>query len=161
MRWLECDTFNCSVQRALDVVGDRWSLLILREAFHGVRRFDDMATHLRISESVLTRRLRGLMEADVLTRVAYRGPGARTRYEYRLTERGMELFPVITALMQWGDRHLVDEPTSAWSVTHKTCGEPVEVVVRCVHDHEVLDPYQTRTEPGPAARRLPTSTEAG
>jgi DNA-binding HxlR family transcriptional regulator len=144
------------VQRALGIVGDRWSLLILREAFHGVRRFDDMAAHLGISESVLTRRLRGLVEANVLTRVAYRGPGVRTRYEYRLTEQGMDLFPVITALMQWGDRYLADEGGGAWTVTHEACGEPVEVVVRCAHDHEVLDPYHTHTTPGPGARRLST-----
>jgi DNA-binding HxlR family transcriptional regulator len=157
MRWLEVDPSNCSVQRALDVVGDRWSLLILREAFNGVRRFDDIATHLGISQSVLARRLSGLVEANVLERATYRAPGERTRHEYRLTERGLTLFPVITALMQWGDRYLADEAGPAWSVAHRDCGHHVEVVVRCAQDHEALGPFQTRTGPGPGARSRPIS----
>lgn len=154
MTWLEVDPSNCSVQRALDIVGDRWSLLVLREAFNGVRRFDDIAAHLGISQSVLARRLKTLVDAHVLERAAYRAVGERTRHEYRLTEQGLALFPVITALMQWGDRYLADEAGGAWSVRHRDCGEPVEVVVRCSHDHEALDPFQTRTGPGPGARRL-------
>lgn len=152
MEWLEVDTSNCSVQRTLDIVGDRWSLLILREAFNGVRRFDDIAGHLRISQSVLARRLRGLVDASILERSAYRGVGARTRYEYRLTERGMALFPVITGLMQWGDRYLADEQGGSWNVHHRDCDQPVEVVVRCSADLKPLGPLHTRTSPGPAAR---------
>jgi DNA-binding HxlR family transcriptional regulator len=146
------DTSNCSVQRALDVVGDRGSLLILRESFNGVRRFDQFADHLCVSESVLTRRLRRLVEANVLQRVAYRSPGLRTRHEYRLTERGRDLFPVITALMQWGDRHLAEQAGGAWTVTHAGCGEPVEVVVRCSTHLGALTAEETRTAPGPGVR---------
>ena len=152
MRWLELDTANCSVQRTLDLVGDRWSLLILREAFNGVRRFDDLADHLGVSESVLARRLRALVDGGVLERHAYRPAGERTRHDYRLTERGLELLPVVVALMQWGDRHLADPEGGSWTVTHRACGHPVEAVVRCGHDHEDLTAADTATTPGSGAR---------
>lgn len=152
MRWLEVDPSNCSVRRALDVIGDRWSLLILREAFNGVRRFDDLATHLDISESVLARRLRGLVEAGVLNRIPYRAAGQRTRHDYQLTAKGRDLFPVVVALLQWGDRYLADDAGGSWSVTHADCGEPVEVVVRCPEHGDPLTPFDTRTAPGPSAR---------
>lgn len=152
MSWLDLDTDNCSVQRALDIVGDRWSLLILREAFNGVRRFDDLAAHLQVSDSVLSRRLRALVEGGVLERRPYRVAGERTRHDYRLTERGRDLFPVITALMAWGDRHLADGAGPAWSVRHAGCGQPVETVVCCPADGEVLTAGDTETGPGPGAR---------
>lgn len=154
MEWLETDTENCSVQRALDVVGDRWSLLILREAFNGVRRFDDIARHLGVSESVLTRRLRVLVDAGVLRREPYRAAGARTRYDYRLTPRGLDLFPVLIALLRWGDRHLAGDEGGAWSVRHAECGTPVEAVVRCPEHGTDVGPFETSTGPGPAARPL-------
>lgn len=154
MQWLELDTANCSVQRTLDVVGDRWSLLILREAFNGVRRFDDLATHLGISESVLARRLRTLTDAGILERHAYRPDGERARHDYRLTARGLELLPVIVALMQWGDRHLADPEGGSWTVTHRDCGCPAEVVVRCRHDHQDLEAGDTATAAGPGAKAL-------
>ena len=154
MEWLELDTANCSVQRTLDVIGDRWSLLILREAFNGVRRSDDLAGHLAISESVLARRLRSLVDAGVLERHAYRLAGERARHDYRLTVRGLELLPVIVALMQWGDRHLADAEGGSWTVTHRDCGHPAEAVVRCRHDHQDLEAGDTSTAAGPAAKAL-------
>jgi DNA-binding HxlR family transcriptional regulator len=160
MRWLEVDPSNCSVQRTLDVIGDRWSLLVLREAFNGVRRFDDIAAHLGVSQSVLARRLQALVDGNVLARSAYREAGRRTRHEYRLTEQGRELFPVITALMQWGDRYLADDAGPAWSVRHHDCGAPIETVARCTTDHQALDTFHTRTTAGPGARALPTPPPA-
>lgn len=151
VQWLDLDTANCSVQRTLDVVGDRWSLLILRETVNGVRRFDDLATHLAISESVLAKRLRGLVDGGILERRAYRPAGERTRHEYRLTEAGLDLLPVVLALMQWGDRHRADPEGGSWAVTHRACGHPAEVVVRCRHDHQDLGAGDTATAPGPGA----------
>ncbi|MCD2194795.1 helix-turn-helix transcriptional regulator [Actinomycetospora endophytica] len=155
MSWLDLDTGNCSVQRALDVIGDRWSLLILRETFNGVRRFDDLAGHLAISESVLSRRLRSLVEAGVLERSAYRAAGQRTRHQYRLTERGLDLLPVLTSLMEWGDRHLADEAGVAWEVHHADCGHRVETVVRCPAHEQTLGPLDTSTAAGPGACARP------
>jgi DNA-binding HxlR family transcriptional regulator len=152
VRWLEMDTSNCSVQRTLDLVGDRWSLLILREAFNGVRRFDDLARHLGVSESVLSRRLVALVDGGILEKHAYRPAGQRTRQEYRLTVAGLELFPVLVALMQWGDRHVADPDGGSWAVTHAGCGSPVEAVVRCPEHDLALGPSETATAPGPGAR---------
>ena len=105
MEWLDTSTENCSVQRTLDVIGEKWTLLVLREAFNGVRRFDDMRRHLRVSESVLADRLRTLVDAGVLDTAPYQAPGQRSRREYRLTAKGFDLYPILIALLQWGDRY--------------------------------------------------------
>src|SRR5579859_440268 len=95
---------RCTVARTLDVISTRSAFLILREAFYGTTRFDDFATRAGISEPVTAARLRELVENGLLEREAYREPGQRTRQQYRLTEKGAELFPALVALMQWGDR---------------------------------------------------------
>src|SRR6266516_2326119 len=96
----------CSVARTLDVIGERWSLLVLREVFLGVRRFESIREATGAPRAVLADRLRSLVDAGVLVRREYREDGARTRHEYRLTEAGRELQPALTALMQWGDKYL-------------------------------------------------------
>lgn len=93
-------TENCPIQRALDVVGEKWTLLILRDAAKGVRRFEDFRRHVGLSEAVLSQRLRTLAAAGVLQTQPYREPGSRTRLEYGLTQRGWDLWPVLTALLQ-------------------------------------------------------------
>ena len=154
MQWLDLDTSNCSIQRTLDLIGDRWSLLVLREAFNGVRRFDDLSGHLGVSDSVLSRRLQALVDAGILARTPYRAEGSRTRNEYRLTERGLDLFPIIIGLLQWGDRYVADDAGSSWSVIHEECGTPVKAVVRCVSGHDEVRPMDTTTMPGPSARTV-------
>src|SRR3954462_7637079 len=98
------DTQVCSVARALEVVGERWTLLVLRDAFLGVRRFDDFQRSLGVARNILQARLERLVDEGLLERQPYqeRPP----RYEYRLTEKGIELWPAIVALMKWGDRYL-------------------------------------------------------
>lgn len=108
MKWLETDTANCSVGRALDVVGEKWSLLIVRDAFNGVRRYEEFRRHIGLSEAVLADRLRKLTAAGILRAEPYREPGTRTRSEYRLTPKGRDLWPVLLALKQWGDAHAAD-----------------------------------------------------
>src|SRR5262249_52054022 len=104
MRGVALSSLNCSIARTLDVVGERWTLLVLRDAFNGVRRFEDFPASLPLARNVLTDRLQTLVEHGILQRRRYqeRPP----RYEYRLTEKGFELYPVLIALLQWGDRHL-------------------------------------------------------
>lgn len=155
VRWLEIDTANCSVQATLDVVGNKWSLLILRELFNGVRRFDDMHRHLGISEAVLARRLRELIADGIVETRPYQDAGSRTRNEYVPTEAGWDLFPVVVALLQWGDRHRPGPDGPSWIVTHRDCGHPVSVDVTC-HEHpgEALDQYHTTTTDGPGARAV-------
>src|SRR5579884_1152097 len=99
---------GCTIAKALDVVSTRSAFLILREAFYGTTRFDDFAQRAGISEPVAASRLRELVEEGLLEREDYREPGQRTRQQYRLTPKGADLFPVLVALMQWGDRWLDD-----------------------------------------------------
>jgi len=99
---------TCSIARALELVGERWTLLIIRDAFLGLRRFDQFQDSLGVARNVLTNRLNRLVEEGILERTAYseRPP----RFEYRLTEKGRDLGVALLALMQWGDRHLSEKP---------------------------------------------------
>ena len=154
MTWLETSTENCTVQRTLDLIGEKWSLLVLRDAMNGVRRFDDFRRHMGLSEAVLADRLRKLVAAGVLETVPYREAGHRTRHEYRLTGKGWELWPVMIALKQWGDRYTADAEGPPLEVLHRDCGEPVEAVVVCTGDHEPLTPRRAYTRPGSAAHAV-------
>lgn len=156
MRWLDVDTSNCSVQATLDVVGHKWSLLIMRELFNGVRRFDDMRRHLGVSEAVLARRLRELVAEGVVETRPYRDRGARTRHEYVPTRAGWDLFPIVVGLLRWGDRHRAGPGGRPWLVAHRDCGHEVSVEVTCrAHPGQALDHHQTATGPGPSARPHP------
>lgn len=152
MTWLETSTENCTVQRTLDLIGEKWSLLVLREAMNGVRRFDDFRRHMGLSEAVLADRLRKLVAAGILDTVPYREPGSRTRHEYRLTRKGWDLWPAMIALKQWGDRYTADPEGPPLEVLHRDCGAPVEVAVVCTAGDGPLTPRQAATRPGAAAR---------
>jgi DNA-binding HxlR family transcriptional regulator len=127
---------RCTIAKALEVVSTRSALLILREAFYGTTRFDDFAERVGISEPVAAGRLRELVDQGLLEREDYREPGQRTRQQYRLTEKGADLFPVLVALMQWGDRWL-DDRGGPVELLHRDCGEAVGVELRCAAGHEV------------------------
>lgn len=154
MHWLDYSTDNCSIQRTLEIIGEKWTMLVLRELFNGVRRFDQMQRHTGISEPVLSDRLRKLVDARILETLPYRESGSRTRHEYRLTAKGCDLYPVLIALMQWGDRHRGDPEGPAVTVQHRECGRPVEAIVRCTDGHELAHPREAQAVPGPAARPL-------
>ncbi|HEY9326943.1 MAG TPA: helix-turn-helix domain-containing protein [Streptomyces sp.] len=155
MEWLEASTENCPVQRTLDVVGEKWTLLIVRDAVNGVRRFDDFRRHIGLSEAVLSDRLRKLTAAGVLARAPYREPGRRSRDEYRLTRKGWDLWPVLMALSQWGETHALGpgSPGPVLDVRHTDCGAPVRVAVQCSAEQSVLTPADVTARPGPGARR--------
>ena len=127
---------RCTIAKAIDVVSTRSAILILREAFYGTTRFDDFAERVGISEPVAAARLRELVDEGLLEREDYREPGQRTRQRYRLTEKGADLFPVLVALMKWGDRWL-DDRGGPIELLHRDCGEPVGVELRCAAGHEV------------------------
>src|SRR6516225_3651156 len=127
---------RCTIAKALEVVNTRSALLILREAFYGTTRFDDFAERVGISEPVTAARLRELVDEGLLEREDYREPGQRTRQQYRLTEKGFELFPVLVALMRWGDRWL-DDRGGPIELLHRDCGETVGVELRCAAGHRV------------------------
>jgi DNA-binding HxlR family transcriptional regulator len=151
MRWLDLSTENCTVARTLRLIGDRWSLLVLREAFNGVRRFDDLHRHLGIAPAVLSARLATLVGNGLLERVPYRELGQRVRDEYRLSARGWDLHPVVVALMAFGDKHLADPEGPPIELRHEECGAPVRITLTCAAGHHVDSPKQIDVTPGPSA----------
>jgi DNA-binding HxlR family transcriptional regulator len=146
MRWLDFDSERCTMQRTVALIGDKWTMLLIRDAANGVHRFDEYRRHVGLSEAVLADRLRNLVANGLFETRAYQEPGQRKRYEYRLTAKGWDLFPVLIALRQFGDKHLPDEsgdgPT--WQIQHKDCGHAVRAEVRCVHDGELVTYRDTR-----------------
>jgi DNA-binding HxlR family transcriptional regulator len=130
---------RCSIVGALDALGDTWSVLVLRQLFFGVHRFNEIQDGLGISRSVLTDRLARLVELGVIKAVPYQEPGQRARNEYRLTRKGVGLLPLMVALMQWGDQHVnADDPPVA--LYHATTGEPVKLELRT--DSGPIEPNQ-------------------
>jgi DNA-binding HxlR family transcriptional regulator len=154
---LDYRTDNCSIGRALSVLGEKWTLLVLRDVFNGVRRFEDMHERIGAPRQVLSHRLGRLVEEGILRRVPYREPGQRQRYEYRLTEKGFDLYPALVALLQWGDRWLVDMDGPSVTLQHKECGAQVEVAVRCAEGHQLASAREVRPQPGPGARLRPVA----
>lgn len=129
MRWEELDQQPCSLARTLAVVGDRWTLLVLRDSFLGVRRFEEFERRLGITRHILTDRLKKLVEHGVLQRVPYQQRPVRE--EYRLTAKGLELYPVLMALVHWGDQHMADPRGAPVEHVHKGCGQRMRPVLTC------------------------------
>jgi DNA-binding HxlR family transcriptional regulator len=150
MRFTSLAEMNCSIARTLDVVGEWWTLLILRDAFRGTRRFDDFQSSLGLARSVLTARLRRLTEHGVLERHAYQD--RPTRYEYHLTDKGRALFPVIAAMLKWGDDWAADPNGAPTVLVHEPCGETMHPVLTCPHCEGRVTTDNTHTEPGPGHR---------
>jgi DNA-binding HxlR family transcriptional regulator len=147
-------TENCSIRRTLDIVGERWTLLVLREAFYGVRRFEDLIHALGCPRDVLSARLNTLVDEGLMYREPYREPGRRVRDEYRLSEMGLELFPALLALLQWGDRFTADPSGPAVELTHRGCGEPLTMTMGCACGHGPLGVRDVAARPGPGARKV-------
>jgi DNA-binding HxlR family transcriptional regulator len=145
---------NCSIKRTLDLVGEKWTLLVLREAFYGVRRFEDFHRGVECARNMLSARLATLVAEGILARAPYRDPGSRRRHEYRLTDKGRELLPVVIALLQWGDKWQADPEGPAVIVRHRDCNAEVGVVVQCAAGHGPLAARDTYPSAGPGARRV-------
>jgi DNA-binding HxlR family transcriptional regulator len=138
-----------SVKATADLLGDRWTVLVLREAFFGVRRFGEMQRNLAIARTVLSSRLKALVAAGLLERRQYRDDPAW--FEYRLTEKGLDFYPVALALMAWGDKHLAGPAGPPTLLRHRSCGHPADPTYVCGHCGEALDPRDVEIEPGPGA----------
>ena len=134
---------NCSIARSLEVVGEWWTLLIIRDALRGTTQFDDFQASLNIARNVLSARLRRLVEHGVLERRRYQT--RPTRYEYLLTVKGRALFPVVAALMHWGDTWESDRPPV--QLVHDDCGHPAHAVEVCSHCGGALTDQNTRAVP--------------
>jgi len=139
---------TCSVAQCLEVVGEWWSLLIVRDAFLGVTRFDDFRARLGISRNILTQRLNHLVDNGILTRVRYQDHPPRS--EYRLTSKGRELWHVVAAMRQWGDRWAAPDGPPV-ETRHTACGHIVTAVPSCSYCGEPLDARSVTAVPGPGA----------
>lgn len=146
------DAASCSVAAAVAAIGDRWSLLLLREAFNGVRRYDDFLRHTGCSTAVLAMRLRKLVDAGIFRKQTYHAPGERPRAEYRLTAKGVDLLPVIVGLLQWGDRHVAGPAGGPLLLKDRRNGERIRAVLVNESD-ELVDACDSLPTRNPAFRR--------
>lgn len=150
MRWQDIDQQPCSVARTLAIIGDNWTLLVLRDCFLGVRRFDQFQQRLGVTRHVLSDRLRKLLDGGILAKVAYQQRPLRE--EYRLTDKGRDLYPAIVHLAQWGDKYLAGPEGAPITRVHTVCGEKLEAVLRCSHCGETVEPRDIRLEENPQWR---------
>ena len=148
------DPANCAIGAALEILGERATFLVLREAFNGVRRFDDMQRRTGIPRQVLSSRLARLAGEGLLRKVPYQEAGQRSRDEYRLTGKGLDLYPVLVALMQWGDRYEAGPDGPPVLLRHRDCGEPVRLRLSCEAGHDLESARDVTPVPGPGALRI-------
>lgn len=139
----------CSVAQTIEIVGERWSLLVLREAFFGVRRFDQFQRNLGIARNILAARLQTLVGHGILERRLYQE--RPERYEYRLTQKGLDLYPALVSLMRWGDEYVHAEPGPPVVLVHKACGHEAAPQFTCSHCGEPIGARDIRAEVGPGA----------
>jgi DNA-binding HxlR family transcriptional regulator len=146
----------CSIAKALEVIGERWSLLIVRDVMNGNRRFDELQKGLGIARNVLSARLQRLVEEDILERRPYQE--SPERFEYFLTEKGLDLWPALIALLAWGDRHSPEPDGPPMLIVHKECGGPVSDRGVCEACGETLRARDARALPGPGVASPDLST---
>src|SRR3954470_3517514 len=150
------DNQVCSIARALEIVGERWTILIIRDAFLGVRRFDDFQKSLGVARNVLQQRLGRLIEHGILERVRYQEKPER--FEYRLTEKGVDLWPTIVTLIAWGDKHAPGPDGPPVVLTHKGCGGKVNDRRVCERCDALLGARDVIVKPGSPAGRARAAT---
>jgi len=136
MRWKEIRKLDCSIARSLSIIGDRWTLLVLRDCFLGARRFEQFQQSLGVSPHLLSRRLDKLRREGILERRPYQK--RPTRHEYRLTEKGLDLYPVILSLLGWGDRWMAGQAGSPVELVHRRCGHRTHPAITCSECGETL-----------------------
>lgn len=147
MKRVSFDGMSCSIARSLETIGEWWTPLIVREVFFGRRRFDEIQGDLGISRNILTDRLTTLVDDGVLERRNIAQTG--TRWEYHLTDKGKDLFPVLVALMQWGDKWAGDEKGPPVLFEHRSCGHDADALFTCSHCGEALSYGSLRARRGP------------
>ncbi|MFA9428843.1 winged helix-turn-helix transcriptional regulator [Egicoccus sp. AB-alg2] len=151
-------TRHCTVARTLEVIGDRWTVLVLRDAFYGVRRFEDWVADLGIARNILTDRLGKLVDHGVLEKQPY--AERPVRYEYRLTEKGKDLLPVVLSLAAWGSRWETEDRPEAARIVHTSCDHDADPTVVCGHCGDPLRRREIRVEPNPVRRTTPADVTA-
>jgi DNA-binding HxlR family transcriptional regulator len=151
---LDYDTAGCTIGATLAIVGEKWSFLVLREAFNGVSRFADIQRRTGMPRQVLSNRLASLVSDGILRKVPYQDEGQRPRSEYRLTDKGLALYPVMVALLGWGDKYAADADGPPVELTHRDCGAPVHLQLACSAGHVLGSAREVTPVPGPGARRV-------
>jgi DNA-binding HxlR family transcriptional regulator len=146
----------CSIAKSLEVIGERWSLLIVRDVLHGNRRFGELQRSLGIARNVLSARLQRLVDEDILERRAYQANPPR--HEYFLTDKGLDLWPALIALLHWGDRYSAGPEGPPAVIVHKECGGEVSDRGICERCGEILDARDARQVPGPGWEAAVSST---
>lgn len=146
---------QCSIARSLELIGERWTILIIRDAFLGIRRFDDLQKSLGIARNVLQQRLERLTEHGIIERVPYQQKPER--FEYRLTEKGVDLWPVVVSLLAWGDKHAADPDGPPMVLEHRGCGGKVNDRRICERCDALLGPRDVIARP---RKRLAQPSEA-
>ena len=153
MRWEHTARVRCSVARTLAIVGDRWTFLVVRDAFLRVRRFEQFQARLGISRHRLADRLARLVAHGILERVRYQE--RPERFEYRLTAKGRDLHGVLLAVVGWGDRWLAGAAGPPLELVHRACGEPMQTVPHCSRCGTPVGPRDVEPRPGPGLARPP------
>ena len=151
------DHRTCSVARAIDILGDRWIFLILREAFFGVRYYDKFLSNLGIATNILSNRLKRLVENNIMEK--HKDSNDSRRIKYRLTDKGRDLYPVTLAFMQWGDKWMADENGPPLLLHHTSCDHTLEPVMCCTHCKEIIDVKDVTYEERLANNNLFTGSE--
>ncbi len=150
MKHSELARNNCSLSRTLAIIGERWTLLILRQFFLGLRRFDDLQATLGIARNILADRLKTLTEAGIVERRRLKDTGGHAT-EYRLTQKGRDLYPAIACLLEWGDTYMMEPTGPSVERIHKQCGHSTHPKLTCEHCGEAFTAHDVELAPGPSA----------
>ncbi|MFV1872602.1 MAG: winged helix-turn-helix transcriptional regulator [Oleiphilus sp.] len=158
MKWDNIQELPCSIARALSIVGDRWTMLILRDCFLGTKRFDKFQKHIGLSRHRLTDRLNKLVEHEVLKKVAYQNKPPR--YEYKLTKKGVSLYPVLMTLAKWGDDWMSGGLGAPVEYKHANCNHKIQMNLCCSECGEIINPKEVIPQIGPGLIAYSKSTKA-
>lgn len=142
MKWEEIGHQPCSIARTLSILGDRWTMLILRNAFMGMRRFDDFQQNLGVTRHVLSERLKRLVEHGILAKAPYFD--RQERFEYRLTDKGLELYPILLSMAKWADKWMDEGQGAPIQYVHKSCNKPFKPVLVCSECGEEIHARQVK-----------------
>lgn len=154
MAWTDYDSSTCSIARTAQVLGDRWTVLVVRDLFNGVRRFDALQSHLGIARDVLAKRLKLLVDEGLVERRDYKPERERARQEYVLTPAGRDLRTVLIALMDFGDKHRAGAAGPPVELRHRDCGEAIHAHLTCEAGHPIDATTRAELVPLPGARLL-------